>query len=88
MCIRDRGYPGFEANTWFAMLAPAGTPREVLDRLNNEINKILQNKALNEGFAAQSLETIRMDRPTLDAYLGVEAQKWGQVVQQTGAKVD
>lgn len=86
--VAELGYPGFEANTWFAMLAPAGTPREVLDRLNNEINKILQNKALNEGFAAQSLETVRMDRPTLDAYLGVEAQKWGQVVQQTGAKVD
>jgi tripartite-type tricarboxylate transporter receptor subunit TctC len=86
--VAELGYPGFEANTWFAMLAPAGTPREVLDRVNTEINKILQNKALNEGFAAQSLETVRMDRPTLDAYLSAEAKKWGQVVQQTGAKVD
>ncbi len=86
--VAELGYPGFEANTWFAMLAPAGIPREVLDRVNTEINKILQNKALNEGFAAQSLETVRMDRPTLDAYLSAEAKKWGQVVQQTGAKVD
>jgi tripartite-type tricarboxylate transporter receptor subunit TctC len=86
--VAELGYPGFEANTWFAMLAPAGTPRDVLDRLNMEVNKILQNKALNEGFAAQSLETVRMDRPTLDNYLGVEAKKWGQVVVQTGAKVD
>jgi tripartite-type tricarboxylate transporter receptor subunit TctC len=86
--VAELGYPGFEANTWFAMLAPAGTPKEVLDRLNSEVNKILQNKALNDSFAAQSLETVRMDRPTLDAYLGAEAKKWGQVVQQTGAKVD
>ena len=86
--VAELGYPGFEANTWFAMLAPAGTPKEVLDRLNTEVNKILQNKALNDSFAAQSLETVRMDRPTLDAYLGAEAKKWGQVVQQTGAKVD
>ncbi|WP_143473829.1 tripartite tricarboxylate transporter substrate binding protein [Limnohabitans sp. G3-2] len=86
--VAELGYPGFEANTWFAMLAPAGTPKEVLDRVNAEINKILQNKALNEGFAAQSLETVRMDRPTLDAYIASEAKKWGQVVQQTGAKVD
>ena len=86
--VAELGYPGFEANTWFAMLAPAGTPREVLDRVNTEVNKILQNKALNEGFAAQSLETVRMDRATLDAYLSAEARKWGQVVQQTGAKVD
>lgn len=86
--VAELGYPGFEANTWFAMLAPAGTPKEVLDRLNTEVNKILQNKALNDGFAAQSLETVRMDRPTLDAYLAAEAKKWGQVVVQTGAKVD
>ena len=86
--VAELGYPGFEANTWFAMLAPAGTPKDVLDRVNTEINKILQNKALNEGFAAQSLETVRMDRPTLDNYIGSEARKWGQVVQQTGAKVD
>jgi len=86
--VAELGYPGFEANTWFAMLAPSGTPKDVLDRINNEINKILQNKALNDGFAAQSLETVRMDRPTLDTYISSEAKKWGQVVQQTGAKVD
>jgi tripartite-type tricarboxylate transporter receptor subunit TctC len=86
--VAELGYSGFEANTWFAMLAPAGTPKDVLDRVNTEINKILQNKALNEGFAAQSLETVRMDRPTLDTYISGEAKKWGQVVQQTGAKVD
>jgi tripartite-type tricarboxylate transporter receptor subunit TctC len=86
--IAELGYPGFEANTWFAMLAPAGTPPEVLDRVNAEVNKILQNKTINEGFAAQSLEAIRMDRPTLDAYIATEAKKWATVVQQTGAKVD
>lgn len=86
--VAELGYAGFEANTWFAMLAPSGTPREVLERVNAEINKILQNKALNDGFAAQSLETVRMDRATLDAYIAAEAKKWGQVVQQTGAKVD
>jgi tripartite-type tricarboxylate transporter receptor subunit TctC len=86
--VAELGYPGFEANTWFAMLAPQGTPPEVLDRLNTEINKILQNKAINEGFAAQSLEAVRMDRPTLDSYLAAEARKWASVVQQTGAKVD
>jgi tripartite-type tricarboxylate transporter receptor subunit TctC len=86
--VAELGYAGFEANTWFAMLAPAGTPREVLDRINLEINKILQNRSINEGFAAQSLEAVRMDRPTLDAYIASEAKKWGGVVQQTGAKVD
>lgn len=86
--VAELGYPGFEANTWFAMLAPAGTPREVLDRVNFELNKILQNRGINDGFAAQSLEAVRMDRPMLDAYIAAEAKKWSSVVQQTGAKVD
>jgi len=86
--VAELGYPGFEANTWFAMLAPAGTPADVLDRVNTEINKILQSKSVNEGFAAQSLEAIRMTRPELDAYIADEAKKWSAVVQQTGAKVD
>ena len=86
--VAESGYPGFEANTWFAMLAPSAAPPEVLDRLNLEINKILQNRGINEGFAAQSLEAVRMDRPALDAYIAGEAKKWGGVVQQTGARVD
>ena len=86
--VAESGYPGFEANTWFAMLAPSATPPEVLDRLNLEINKILQNRSINEGFAAQSLEAVRMDRPTLEAYIAGEAKKWGGVAQQTGARVD
>ena len=86
--VAELGYPGVEANTWFAMLAPAGTAREVLDRVNFELNKILQNRGINDGFAAQSLEAVRMDRPMLDAYIAAEAKKWSSVVQQTGAKVD
>ncbi|MFM8691042.1 MAG: tripartite tricarboxylate transporter substrate binding protein [Limnohabitans sp.] len=86
--VAELGYPGFEANTWFAMMAPAGTPAAILDRLNAEVNKILQNRAINEGFAAQSLEAIRMNRSELDAYMLTESRKWAAVVQQTGAKVD
>ena len=86
--VAELGYPGFEANTWFAMMAPAGVSATILDRLNTEINRILQNRSINEGFAAQSLEAIRMGRTELDAYLLSESRKWAEVVKQTGAKVD
>ncbi|NBO81456.1 MAG: tripartite tricarboxylate transporter substrate binding protein [Betaproteobacteria bacterium] len=86
--VAELGYPGFEANTWFAMMAPAGVSTTILDRLNTEINRILQNRSINEGFAAQSLEAIRMGRAELDAYLLSESRKWAEVVKQTGAKVD
>lgn len=51
----------------------------ILDRLNTEINRILQNRSINEGFAAQSLEAIRMGRAELDAYLCLSlanGQRW------------
>jgi tripartite-type tricarboxylate transporter receptor subunit TctC len=86
--VAELGYPGFEANTWFAMFAPQGTPEDVLQRVNVEINRILQTRGVSEGFAAQSLEAIRMDRATLEAYMASEAKKWAGVVQLTGAKVD
>ena len=86
--VAELGYPGFEANTWFAMFAPQGTPEDVLQRVNAEVNRILQTRGVSEGFAAQSLEAIRMDRATLEAYMAAEAKKWAGVVQLTGAKVD
>ncbi len=86
--VEELGFKGFEANTWLALLAPAGTPTEVLDFLNIEVNKVLLYKTLNDSFALQSLEISRMDRPTLANYIAAEVSKWGRVVKQTGAKVD
>ncbi len=86
--VAELGYTGFEANTWFALFAPQGTPEEILLRVNAEINRILQTRGVSEGFAAQSLEAIRMDRATLETYMASEARKWAGVVQLTGAKVD
>jgi len=86
--VEELGFKGFEANTWFAIFAPAGTPTAVLELLNREINKTLLFKSTEDTFSAQSLETVRMDRPTLKAYIASEATKWGQVVKSVGAKVD
>ena len=86
--VEELGFKDFEANTWLALLAPAGTPTELLDFLNTEVNKVLLYKTLNESFALQSLEISRMDRPSLANYIAAEVSKWGRVVQQTGAKVD
>ena len=86
--VAELGYPGFEANTWFGLFAPAGTPPEVLDRLNTEVNKVLLYKTLQDNFATLSLDISRMDRKQLTAYVKSEADKWSRVVKQSGAKVD
>ena len=86
--VDELGFKGFEANTWFALFAPAGTPIELLDLLNREVNKVLLYKTLNDNFATLSLEVSRMGRPELSTYIASEIAKWGKVVKETGAKVD
>ena len=86
--VDELGFKGFEANTWFGVWAPAGTPVEVLDVLNTEINKALTVKSLADNFANLSLDISRLGRAELAHYIAAEVAKWGAVVKQTGAKVD
>jgi tripartite-type tricarboxylate transporter receptor subunit TctC len=86
--VAELGYPGFESNTWIGVFAPAGTPEDILQRVNTEINKLLASKAIADNFSAQSLEAVRMDRAATEAYVAAEARKWGAVVKETGARVD
>ena len=86
--VAELGYPGFEANTWFALFAPAKTPADVLDRLNAEINKALLAKPVQERFEALSLEAQRLDRPAMRRYLESEVAKWGKLVKDIGVKVE
>ena len=86
--VAELGYPGFESNTWIGVFAPAGTPEDILQRVNAEINKLLASKGIADNFSSQSLEAVRMDRAATEAYVAAEARKWGAVVKETGARVD
>ncbi len=86
--VAELGYPGFEANTWFAIFAPAKVPAEVLDRLNAEVDKALGAKPVAERFEALSLEAQRLDRPAMRAYVAAEVAKWGKLVREIGIKVE
>ena len=86
--VAELGYPGFEANTWFAVFAPSKTPTAVLDLLNAEFNKALANKTVKERFEALSLEGQPSDRASLRRYVESEVAKWGRLVKEIGVKVE
>jgi len=86
--VAELGYKDFEANTWFAIFAPAKTPPAVLDQLNAEINKALGARPVLDRFEALSLEAQRLERPAVRQYIESEVLKWGKLVKDIGIKIE
>lgn len=84
----ESGYPGFEASSWWGLLAPARTPPAVITRLNTEMNRALENGAVRNRLLTHGA-TIKYGTPAQSAELLVsELEKWAKVVKATGARVD
>jgi tripartite-type tricarboxylate transporter receptor subunit TctC len=81
-------YPGFESGTWFALFAPAGTPREIIARLNAVVSKAVQMPDIRQRFMAQGAETMSGTPEQVAAYVRAEVAKWDKVVKASGAKVE
>ncbi|HVQ61742.1 MAG TPA: tripartite tricarboxylate transporter substrate-binding protein, partial [Burkholderiales bacterium] len=86
--IAESGYPGFEANTWCGLLAPAGTPASIVARLNDEVNRALATREVRERLASEGGETLGGSPAQFAVFLAAEHAKWGRVVRESGAKVD
>ena len=84
--IAEQGLPGFEAVSWFALFAPAGTPRPVVDRLQAEAKKILAAPDVAKRLAEIGLEPVGSTPDELAAFQRSEIAKWAKVVKDSGAK--
>jgi tripartite-type tricarboxylate transporter receptor subunit TctC len=79
---------GFEASSWFGLLAPAGTPADVVNRVQAETAKALATPALKERLQAQGAIPSGMTSAEFTRHIAAESAKWAQVVKAAGAKVD
>jgi len=84
--VAESGYEGFEATTWFALFAPAGTPENVLDRLHTEIAAVLELDGVKEAFEQQSIEVSPYSRAALADFVKSETVKWGEIVKRLDLK--
>jgi tripartite-type tricarboxylate transporter receptor subunit TctC len=80
--------PGFEATTWFALFAPAGTPKAVVDRLYAEVQRVYQLPEVQERLKTLGLDPILSSPEELGRYQAVEIVKWAKVVKESGAKAE
>jgi tripartite-type tricarboxylate transporter receptor subunit TctC len=85
--IDEAGVPGYESTIWIGLMAPAGTPKPVIDKLNAEAVKVMNRADVKEAWAKQGAVPMPMTPADFDKYLRADIEKWGNVVKVSGAKV-
>jgi tripartite-type tricarboxylate transporter receptor subunit TctC len=86
--IAESGMPGFEAVSWGGVMAPAGTPRAVVDKLHAEITAILKQSDVKERFAAVGAEIVSSTPEEFQRYISAETSKWARIAQTAGVRMD
>jgi len=86
--LAEAGVPGYETGIWLGLMAPMGTPRPVLERLNVEIAKVLNAPDVKETWSKQGAVPMSMTIEQFDKFLRDDIAKWAGVVKATGMKVE
>ena len=86
--VSEAGVPGYQSPIWLGMVAPKGTPKAILERLNAEITKITSSDRVRADWAKQGAEPLVMNVPQFEKYLNEEIAKWEKVVKVSGARAD
>ena len=85
--VSEAGVPGYEAVIWLGIMAPAATPKAIVEKLNAEINKVLSRPDIQEAWAKQGAVPMKMTAAEFDKYLRDDIEKWAKVVKISGAQV-
>ena len=86
--VAESGLPGYEASTWYGVIAPAGTARGVVVRLNAEIVKVLQVPDVRERLIAQGIDPVGNSPDEFAAYIKSEIGKWAKIIKSTGVTAE
>ena len=86
--VAEAGVPAYEATIWLGVMAPAGTPQPVVDKLNAEIAKVINRTDVKENWAKQGAVPMVMSPAEFDKYLRADIEKWARVVQKSGIKAN
>jgi tripartite-type tricarboxylate transporter receptor subunit TctC len=86
--VAEAGVPGYDATIWLGLMAPKGTPKEVVDKLNAEISKVIARADVKKMWGEQGAVPMTMTPAEFDKYLRADIEKWAHVVKVSGAKVE
>ena len=80
----EAGLPGFDISAWYVMFAPAGTPKDILQRLNAEVNKAIADPELRRTLGEQGVEFTGGTPEQADAFVNGEIERWGKIIKTRG----
>jgi tripartite-type tricarboxylate transporter receptor subunit TctC len=86
--VSDAGVPGYEAVIWLGLMAPAGTPKPIVDRLNAEVRKATGTPETREAWAKQGAVAMSMSPEEFDRFMRDDIEKWARIVKVSGARAD
>jgi tripartite-type tricarboxylate transporter receptor subunit TctC len=85
--LSEAGVPGYEATIWLGLMAPAGTPKPIIDGLNSAVNKVINSPDVKENWAKQGALPMGMTPDEFGKFIRADVQKWAKLVKETGMKV-
>jgi tripartite-type tricarboxylate transporter receptor subunit TctC len=86
--MQEAGVPGYEASVWLALLAPAGTPKDIVNKLNSEIAKLMNTPDAKKALYDAGVEPTPSTPEAMSDYMVKEMERWGKVVKEIGIKVE
>jgi tripartite-type tricarboxylate transporter receptor subunit TctC len=86
--VDEAGVPGYDVSVWFGVLTVAGTPRDVVQRLNTEMARILNSSEVKDRFGKMGVEVVAGTPEHFSAFLNSEVDRWAKVVRDAGIKAD
>ena len=86
--IAELGYPDFEASSWFGLLGPAGLPREIANKIQAEVARVIRIPEIREKLIQQGVDPVGSTPDEFAAYIKSETEKWAKVVKMAGAKAN
>lgn len=86
--VDEAGVPGYDVTVWFGILAPAGTPKPIIDRLNAEMVKVIRTPEITDRFQKAGVDPVASTPEAFSGYLKSEVGRWAKVIQDAGIKAD
>ena len=86
--LNELGVTGFDAGAWLGLLAPAGTPKPIVEKLNRELNAILDEPETQKRLLAMGAEILKGTPDQFATHMKTEYTKWGKLVRETGVKIE